>query len=434
MQRQGAMENIRCMTSLWKDLLDFELVRNDYIDEIKGFIVKICENDIKYITEHSEQITDTIKQHDCFLIACYYSNQITIELIIKLFNIDTDYVNDNYYTGLICASKNQQLEVIEFLVENLGISVSSTSIRGFNCLHLACIYNKNVNVIKYLTNHKQINIHWSNKIGETYLSYSADNERVFVYLIENTKIKISIDFVDFSEYKKFIPLITKYKILNKLIEMGIKKYNKSVMISLIGTIDPLLLSVDYYYIQYPFDKNFNDIYQRIKKLNVPLPDPEKEITFKYDNNGSDDPIHNFANNNVKILFKNNGIDYYGHRTIVYNKILVFNEIKDCAGFDDPVTLEPPIPQYLMNMYIQSTYTDKFNTKCIDPSDFKQFVKFIDKYPTTLLSINNMESIWIDHINNYNVDYDYFESICIRYHLKRMYIHLHNSKFKHEKRK
>jgi len=141
-----------------------------------------------------------------------------------------------------------------------------------------------------------------------------------------------------------------------------------------------------------------------------------------------------TNNNVQILFKNNNIDYYGYRTIVYDHILVFKEIIDTADFNDIVVLDPPIPRYLMNMYIQSTYTNNFDVDCIIPSDFIQFIRFIDKYPTTILSIEKLEHTLVDHIEKYDLDcdeYEYLESICIRYRLKYMCICMHNSKFKHK---
>ncbi len=60
----------------------------------------------------------------------------------------------------------------------------------------------------------------------------------------------------------------------------------------------------------------------------------------------------------------------------------------------------------------------------------EFVKFIDQYPTNILSIDILESQIIDYYDNNKIEYDEFmRKICIKYQLKNMYIHIHNKDLK-----
>ena len=440
---------------IWCELLESEYVSVDdkYDDDHKTLIIKIYENDIEYVKDRwinngqpivstlyqEDRITDTIKRHECFLIACLHSDLTLIEYIIKIFDIDIKYANKNNINVLRCACANQNLSVIKFLVEN-GCDVSLTDSDGFDCLSIACTFNT-IDVVKYLINQSQeININKTNKYGQTYLSLAAMHNDYFAeiitYLIENTNIKLTLNHIIFVDYAVFVPLVTNYYKLNELLRLGLEEYPKNDMIPLIRAINPFLLYSEFYWYAdcSPFrDYEFNDFYNRINKLNIPIPIQHNGYlpTFYREHNPKDNPednIHDFTNNNVQVLFKNNGIDYYGYRTIVYGQILIFNEIKDTGNFDDPVVLEPPIPRYLMNMYIQSTHTNRFDTDRIISSDFVQFIKFIDKYPTRILSMEQLEYALIDHITKHGIDSDnYLESMCIRYKLKYMYAHIHNLK-------
>lgn len=88
--------------------------------------------------------------------------------------------------------------------------------------------------------------------------------------------------------------------------------------------------------------------------------------------------------------------YYGHRKTVYNSIVVIDAIKDCADFNDLIVLEGALPHYLINMYIKSCYSNKFDINKIDSSDIIQFIGFIDQYPTTILSIDKLEHEIIEY--------------------------------------
>ena len=51
---------------------------------------------------------------------------------------------------------------------------------------------------------------------------------------------------------------------------------------------------------------------------------------------------------------------------------------------------------------------------------------MQRYPLTTLSIDKLEIDIIDYFENNSIDYNQcMESICIKYRLKYMYIHIHN---------
>jgi len=126
------------------------------------------------------------------------------------------------------------------------------------------------------------------------------------------------------------------------------------------------------------------------------------------------------------LFKHNNEIYYGHRSTVYKSILCLNEILDCADFADLIVLEGELPYYLINMYIKSCYSNIFDIKKVNPDDIKKFIRFIDQYPTTIISINNFELEFIDFFEKNNIKYDDFLiNMCKKYELRCMYLDIHN---------
>jgi hypothetical protein len=125
---------------------------------------------------------------------------------------------------------------------------------------------------------------------------------------------------------------------------------------------------------------------------------------------------------TELLFKHEGINYYGHRDLVFEKIYVLNGLNDYS-LNEPIILNANVPKYLMLLYIQSCYDGIFDVKDIEPNDFHQFLNLIDKYPTKCLSINLIEIPLIQYMFLNNIPFDtYIQGICNRYRLKYMYLY------------
>ncbi len=96
-----------------------------------------------------------------------------------------------------------------------------------------------------------------------------------------------------------------------------------------------------------------------------------------------------------------------------------------ADLSQGIILNGNLPKYAINLYIQSCCTNNFNINKIKKSDIINFIKFIDQYPTNILSIGLLELDIIKYIDKFGIKYNdntFLLDICKRYGLKSMYIH------------
>jgi len=128
------------------------------------------------------------------------------------------------------------------------------------------------------------------------------------------------------------------------------------------------------------------------------------------------------------LFKHNGKTYYGHKKIVLGSMVQFKNIIDilltsCTLFE----LKGSLPEYLINMYIESCYSDVIDFARILSNDFIEFIKFVDLYPTNILSVAKLEMEIVKYCENNKFDYSQLEELCDRHRLKYLYLFLHKNK-------
>ena len=65
----------------------------------------------------------------------------------------------------------------------------------------------------------------------------------------------------------------------------------------------------------------------------------------------------------------------------------------------------------------------FNIDDIQPDDLIPFLKFIDQYPSKVLSIDKIENEMTIFMNKHNIlSNSYVEEICSRYRLKYLYLY------------
>ena len=112
---------------------------------------------------------------------------------------------------LVACRYNFNLEVIKFLIIDLNYDIeSSETTNGENGLMLACSYNKNLEIIKYFINDLHVNINKVNKFGSNILMKAVwynENVNIIEYLIKVLKIdvncvnKFSFTCFNFTEFK-----------------------------------------------------------------------------------------------------------------------------------------------------------------------------------------------------------------------------------------
>ena len=99
----------------------------------------------------------------------------------------------------------------------------------------------------------------------------------------------------------------------------------------------------------------------------------------------------------------------------------------CVVNDEPIVLTSSVPKYVINLYIDSCYENKFDINNVLPKDFVNFLNFIDKYPTNVLSIDLLENQLIDYIRKFNNLHDHvIDAFIVKYQLKYLYLSLNNN--------
>ena len=139
------------------------------------------------------------------------------------------------------------------------------------------------------------------------------------------------------------------------------------------------------------------------------------------------PCPNFTKQ-TQPLFIYAGTTYYGDREVFYNSMLFLQDIVDMCDFENPIVLNSTsgnnnnhLPQYAINQYINASYTGTFDINTIDQIDIINFIKFIDQYPTTIVSVKELETPIMDYFDTNDISYDLIKDIIVRYRFKYMYL-------------
>ena len=114
-------------------------------------------------------------------------------------------------------------------------------------------------------------------------------------------------------------------------------------------------------------------------------------------------------------------------------MLFINDIVEYTDYSEPFILDCPAPKYIVNMYINAIYRGIVNIHDIEPCDLNHFLRFIDRYPTKIMSIDRLEDMLVQYFQKNDLYFgtDYFDNelkdIINRYELKFLYLHAHNKK-------
>ncbi len=137
---------------------------------------------------------------------------------------------------------------------------------------------------------------------------------------------------------------------------------------------------------------------------------------------------------TKFLFKYGNNVFYGHKNVVYDSIIMLRKRKNSVDtyndfvLDSQATASQILSKEIINRYIDSCYIRIFDINVIEPQHFMNFIKFIDQYPTTYLSIDILENQIIRYMEKNEIKYnDYLDRICDRYKLVHMFLDIHNKK-------
>ena len=158
----------------------FNLVKSGDLEEIKNSFNKKEIRDPKETNEHNqnvlfEMLIELIDDKKCLEILKY---------LIQEQNINPSEMDNNQQNILFYTCAEGLLECTKYLLENnFGISINATDINGNTPLFYA-VRNNNFEIVKYLVEEKNCNINIINKENKNCLyEMNEDNEQMISFLL-----------------------------------------------------------------------------------------------------------------------------------------------------------------------------------------------------------------------------------------------------------
>ncbi len=402
---------------------------NHNLETIKYFVEIIGMNPFQTL----------LKKQNCLTLACQRNNITVIKYLIEEKMMDPFYQDAKGYNCLMWACYINNLDEIKYLINVMRIDKiknddkkNHTHDNNYSYLITACRNNTDVNVLKYLIEEIGLDMNHLDSNGNScfYHAYSNENLDVIKYLIECTTIRIKLYDLPLSYYKSILKhLRLNSQRINEFIKKGIKIYGTVCVLK--GTMfytNPLVFDIEicelidlnpFKFEHHVFTRFADTLFCKLLLEDV--------MNFCYSDKNDIENVKNIQeidNNINQLLFYHNGIPYYGSRKIVYESILLLNDINflNHNNNDEPINLLIDVSSYIIKLYIDSCYDAKFDINLIKPENFLNFLRLIDQYPTTNLSIEKMESQLINYMNKNKIVFDnYIEATVSKYNLKCMYL-------------
>ncbi len=412
------------------------------------FITKIIQSDIEYLENNwvnmfldiweRSDYNDRIKVY--IQISSMFSlNSLVIELLSNHFNFDVKTIF-NFHSLIYLCRHNTNVEIIKYLVEQKNVDVNQGDGFGYlpNCLSYA-MTSRNYNIVKYLIDEQHMNLkgHFLT-LQDIDLHENSD----ILYLIDKVHCQnlFWCDDINLEKIHTIIPLIKDNKKLNHLLgKLKSSRYIfESKFIEIIKTLNPLRLSES---LRDEISFNLNDL---SFKQWIKLCDELKGIGMvmrldeiikhsgkiaQSDQDNDNNILAPTQSDQREQLFEHNGIIYYGSRDKMYRSMEIFNEMDHCIIFDPLIRLEGKEPKYLIDLYVEIAHNSTLDPMILDKvlvQDIEHFVKFINRYQLTVLSIEKMEFMLMAYFKKHCLKYgECMQNICMINRLRAMYCDILN---------
>lgn len=392
------------------------------LDVIK-YLVETCG--INYEYQYNEEEEEEENDNDPYIHNC-------LDIMIKQY--DSEYGYD--------------LEIIKYFIKTCNYPITEGM--------LECILfesNCDVTLIEFLIKEKKYCFDIDSLVTKIYEFFHTRIDDVFidkiVYILNNIEVdntdKIIIDMVlvgfDY-DIKKMVKLAKAVKgsknekIISDLYnDISISLNNKDLLFESICRIDTN-----------PFELKYKDFIKHADKFlctknhfDSYLEELRKKYTYS-----NDLTIHltihlttrltDYSDNSQnKLLFLHNSIPYYGNKKRVYDQILIFKDNDSIYHDETPIILDGNMKKYLINIYIDTILKNGLiDLMNINPTDIYDFLKFIEQYPATCLSVQSLETQLIKYSNIHGIVLcDKFKAMFDRCNLKLLYLYVNHNKIYEE---
>lgn len=406
--------------------------------EIMKYLINACAININYVSTCG---------NSCLMLACRYNaNQKIIQYLIEEHKMNVNHVNKRNDNCLLMACMyNTDLKVIEYLIDVQKMDTSYINEDDNDCLTLACSHNPNLKIIEYLIDVCDMDINTTGSDCKYCLTLACKNKsksKIIEYLLKNDNLDLDLQIYDMTDnVKDQILMIIKNNIItfNRIVKCALNHIIRDFSYDFYERLrnmclkyNPLLFDQDNIYclrLPNPYKKkyDFNTFMTHVNELKLSHVDSISNncpVENKVDVDFTHNSTHNSESN--ELLFTHNNIAYYGNRDIVYKSIFVLNDIMDLCSKDEPdIILSGKLPIYLMNKYIASCYGKKIDFSTVNLDDFEEFITFIDKYPSTHLSIDSLEKQIIEYLKKHEIKTNtLLVMLSKRYKLKKLFLYLH----------
>lgn len=425
------------------DVIDFlideseiDIHRDDLLSPLN---ILYCHNRvdvIKHFVERYDIFNPNSKRSKYPLIdaAHYDINLDMVKFLINIPNTSIYYTSPYVYSlvAIICRY-NTHTDVFEFL-DDFFIR-NGSDVRFIDHLDSLCSENTNLDIIKYMFEKTRYN-NYSVKLPKLYFVCKNEDPNIVKYLVENYDFELTkLDWMEWNDLSRLILLIENCKKLNIIISKGLEIFplNLSFIAKLINPLKLDKGNLRALHLNDPYEKKYDEFVRMVDKSGTPIScftETPEELEYAK----SHKPKKYTCDYTKRdFLFKHHEMRFYGDREIVYGAIKCLNEMRDICDFSEEISLGdgivPPIPKYIINMYIQAIYDEEIDISVIkDPNDLIALLKFIDQYPTNELDIDEIGSDIVRYCVKHNIaDDGMLSEITNRYQLKELYVYLHNKK-------
>lgn len=321
------------------------------------------------------------------------SNRATIEYMINDLKMDVtktcnDSVDDDNILTVALGNKRCDVHLIKYLIEKVDKKLMFSPERRSEYL------SRCIEIYARIKNQRSL-INYCEIIGFLISTISAEQLSYF-----NIK-SWACTFLDMGEHLCFKHMKTLFFSINEKSKMNIildkmilsNLYRKSKIIRLIRSIDPKLLTDAHCaYARIPhFNSEYKDFIRHIDDVDGSY--HVKPII----NQGQVPPPINQLDNTVPsvLLFRYNDVPYYGNSAI-FDQMDFFKDNE--AMRDGKTEFNGDMPKYLINLYLNQTLSGQIDISSIEPGDIFKFVRFIDQYPSQVLTVDSIEDQLIQYMS------------------------------------
>jgi hypothetical protein len=418
------------------------IIKNSKSLSIVKYLVEKCGIDLEHIDN---------EDFDCLhyaIIHYEFKSKASLEIVkylideckMDIFNLD--WLNRTYLTHACCSGK-ADVKLIKYLIEekNMNVSIHLSVEYFFDIIFANYQYavpntkennNNKFEIFAYIVD--LMDISKSNQIKSSFNYVSIDVFGKFINCIkdrEKFNIICKSYFIDYINSDVYKTVTKRRHDINKFLCLIDPSLLNEANSRLIG-IEQLKLNYDEFVRcvdEFKF-KNDNYLYLKtnlksIREKNIQTNDDILKQYIDYDFSQKYQEQQTLVSCCSEVLFIHNNIPYYGNRKTIYNSILLLKDI-DLKNITDDIVLEGNLPKYLVNMYLNSIISKRYNLVTICPDDIFKFVKFIDQYPSDVLSIDKLELDLVEYFEENDIQLnEMIKSLCFRYKFKYTYVYFHN---------